>query len=123
MAVGGVPESREDHVEAVARLALAMTEVVSDLPPINGTTLELRVGMHHGPLVAGVIGTRKLVYDLWGDTVNTASRMESHAPNGAIHLTEETAARLSANFVVEDRGANHIKGKGTMRTFVLRGPR
>lgn len=123
MAVGGVPDAREDHVDAVANLALALTDVVAAIPPINGTKLMLRVGIHSGPLVAGVIGTRKLVYDLWGDTVNIASRMESHAENGTIHVTEAVAKRLKANFVIKERGIVDIKGKGVMNTFVLVGRR
>lgn len=119
MAVGGVPDPREDHVEAVANLAFAMTDIIEEIPPINGTTLALRVGIHSGPLVAGVIGTRKLVYDLWGDTVNIASRMESHAEDGTIHVTASVADCLHADYVLEERGEVDIKGKGVMHTFVL----
>lgn len=123
MAVGGVPDPRDDHVEAVANLAFAMTDIVAAIPPIKGKTLTLRVGIHSGPLVAGVIGTRKLVYDLWGDTVNTASRMESHAEDGTIHVTASVADRLQADYVLEERGEVDIKGKGVMHTFVLLGRR
>lgn|GEM_PF-1969483 len=119
MAVGGVPDPCADHVEAVANLAFAMTDIIAAIPPINGTTLALRVGIHSGPLVAGVIGTRKLVYDLWGDTVNIASRMESHAEDGTIHVTASVADHLQAGYVLEERGEIDIKGKGVMHTFVL----
>lgn len=119
MAVGGVPDPRDDHIEAVAKLAFAISEIVAAIPPINGTTLTLRVGIHSGPLVAGVIGTRKLVYDLWGDTVNIASRMESHAEDGTIHVTASVADRLQNDYVIKERGKVNIKGKGAMHTFVL----
>jgi len=119
MAVGGVPDPRRDHVEAVAELALALPRIVAELPAQNGVTLALRVGMDTGPLVAGVIGTSKLVYDLWGDTVNTASRMESHADDGTIQVTAAVNDRLQDDYVLRRRGEVEIKGKGSMTTFLL----
>ncbi len=121
MAVGGVPDARDDHVEAVADLALALADIVAAVPPTNGVRLALRVGLDTGPLVAGVIGTSKLVYDLWGDTVNTANRMESHAEDGTIQVTAAVHARLRGKYALDERGEIDIKGKGRMTTFVLRG--
>lgn len=120
MVAGGIPTARPDHAEAVADLALAMLEAVDRLSKEMQAPLRLRVGINTGPVVAGVIGVRKFIYDLWGDTVNTASRMESHGVPGEIQLTEETARRLEGLFEVERRGAIEVKGKGQMTTFFVR---
>jgi guanylate cyclase len=85
--------------------------------------LALRIGIDIGPVVAGVIGHSKFIYDLWGDTVNTASRMESHGLTGAIHVTARARERLASSFVLEDRGEIEVKGKGCMRTYLLIGVR
>ena len=116
MAVAGVPTPREDHARAAAEMALAMRDEISR---ISDGKLVLRIGLHAGAVVAGVIGVSKYSYDLWGDTVNTASRMESHGAPGAIHTTAEFRAFAGDGFVWEERGAIEIKGKGPMRTFWL----
>src|SRR5208337_641958 len=101
-----------DHVEALARMALEMQRSVAELNTERGRKLELRIGLHTGPVVAGVIGKRKFIYDLWGDTVNTASRMESSGVLGAIQITRAVNDRLSGKFRTERRGTIQVKGKG-----------
>jgi class 3 adenylate cyclase len=123
MAVGGVPTPRPDHARAVAEMALAMRAVVAQHPTLDGQRLALRIGIATGPVVAGVIGKRKLVYDLWGDTVNLASRMESHGVEDGIQITETTRALLCDEYALEPRGAVPVKGKGAMPTWLLLGPR
>ncbi len=100
-------------------MALAMHAAIARVAAETGEKLALRIGLHSGPVVAGVIGRRKFTYDLWGDTVNTASRMESHGLPGTIHCTEATAMLLQGAFLLQARGAVEIKGKGEMHTFLL----
>jgi adenylate cyclase len=121
MAAGGVLDAETDHAERVVRLGLAMLETTHAFALRTGLPLELRVGVHSGPLVAGVIGHRRLSYDLWGDTVNTASRMESHGVVGAVHVSRATADLLGTTFQISPRGLTAIKGKGELETFVVTG--
>jgi adenylate cyclase len=122
MAAGGLPERRSDHAEAVAGLALAMQSELARVCIALGLGLTIRIGIDTGPVVAGVIGRHKFTYDLWGDTVNTASRMESHGIPGRIQVTEATHQRLRDRFQFEDRGEIEIKGKGRLRAYLLVGP-
>lgn len=119
MVVGGVPTPRADHADAVADMALAMLEAVREVSLTRGP-YQVRIGLNSGPMVAGVLGLSKFVYDLWGDTVNVAARMESHGEPGGIQVTEDTHARLEDRFTFEERGTIEVKGKGPMKTFLLR---
>lgn len=121
MAVCGVPEPRVDHAAALADLALEMVESMESFNRSHGTALQIRVGLHTGPVVAGVIGRSKFIYDLWGDTVNLASRMESTGVPDRIQVTEDMQKALAAQFELEERGEVEIKGKGRLRTWFLLG--
>ncbi len=120
MVVGGLPEPRPDHVEAVAAFAVEALETVKRYHAWNGDPIRLRIGIHTGPTVAGVIGRRKFIYDLWGDTVNTASRMESYGLADVIQVTPEVRARLEGRYTFEMRPAIDVKGKGMMVTYLLK---
>lgn len=117
MVAGGLPGTRSDHATAIAQLALEMRAHLAE----HGSGLTMRIGIHTGPVVAGVIGKRKFAFDLWGDTVNTAARMESHGIPGKIQVSETVAAALGPDFVLVERGTIEVKGKGPMRTFWLEG--
>jgi adenylate cyclase len=123
MVVSGVPEPRSDHVQALACLALAMADAVADLKDPKGRAVPLRIGLAAGPVVAGVVGARKFFYDVWGDAVNVASRMETTDVEGRIQVPEDVYERLKHEFVLEPRGEVDIKGKGVMRTWYLVGRR
>jgi adenylate cyclase len=119
MAAAGVPEPVPDHARKAALLALDMREVVVTSPVADGPVLQLRIGINSGPVVAGVIGTKRFLYDLWGDAVNTASRMESHGTAGEIQITHATYELLKDEFVCRRRGTIPVKGKGEMETWYL----
>jgi class 3 adenylate cyclase len=119
MIAGGVPNPRGDHAEAVADMALEMITEAKGLATVNGAPIQVRVGIDTGPVVAGVIGRSKFTYDLWGDTVNTASRMESHGIPGAIQVTERVRERLRNRYDLRRRGTIEVKGKRPMTTYLL----
>jgi adenylate cyclase len=121
MVVSGVPQPRADHVEALAALALDMAEAASLLKDSRGDALPLRIGLASGPVVAGVVGSRRFFYDVWGDAVNVASRMETTDSVGRIQVPEDVYRRLKDDFVLQERGVVQIKGKGVMRTWYLIG--
>ena len=121
MAVAGLPEPHPDHAERALCMARGLLEIMQDFNEKNGTELNLRIGLNTGPVVAGVIGKRKFSYDLWGDAVNVASRMESQGLPGRIHLTESTYRLLEHSHSFEGRGAIEIKGKGALNTYLYSG--
>lgn len=121
MAVAGIPVARHDHAEAVAAMALGMLKSFRGVMQSRDLSLEVRIGIHSGPVVAGVIGRHKFTYDLWGDTVNLASRMESHGEPSRIHISHATRDLLKDTFQFADRGEITVKGKGTMHTWFLLG--
>jgi adenylate cyclase len=123
MAVGGVPETRPDHCAAVAAMALDMIGEIDAFNAESGHALQIRIGINTGAVIAGVIGRRKFIYDLWGDAVNTASRMESHGEPSRIHATSAVVEAIGHLYRFEERGAIDVKGKGSMRTWFLVGPR
>jgi class 3 adenylate cyclase len=121
MVAGGLPDPRPDHAQAVAEMALAIRDEVASRIDPSGQPLAVRIGIDTGPVVAGVIGTSKFSYDLWGDTVNTASRMESHGITGYIQVTARTYERLREAYGFERRGSIPVKGKGEIVTYFLVG--
>jgi len=114
---------RADHADAIAGMALEMGAEVERCAAESGLSLKVRIGMDTGPVVAGVIGRAKFSYDLWGDTVNTASRMESHGVPGAIQVTDRTYEQLRDRYELRQRGTIEVKGKGSMTTYLLLGRR
>lgn len=121
MAAGGLLNPMPNHLEAMADFALEIQELMARTPSPSGKPMQLRIGIHSGPLVAGVIGNERLMYDMWGDTVNTASRMESHGIGGQIQVTEEVMHALNDRFDFEKRGMVPVKGKGKLTTYWLIG--
>src|SRR5262249_17720260 len=115
MVASGLLGGAANHAECLARMALDMRDAAL------ARNLQVRIGIDIGQVVAGVIGRRKFSYDLWGDTVNTAARMESHGIPGSIQVTERAHRRLSTLFAFDERGVIDVKGKGAMRTFILTG--
>jgi adenylate cyclase len=121
MVAAGLPLPRPDHAEAIAAMALDMQAEIQQFPTIYNTQLQIRIGINTGPVVAGVIGTKKFIYDLWGDAVNIASRMESHGIPGCIQVTELTYKLLQNRYLFKERGCLDIKGRGSMPTYLLLG--
>ena len=121
MVVSGAPRRRSDHAQALAQAALEMSDYARLIPPQDGENVEFRIGMSSGPVVGGVIGQSRFHYDVWGDAVNTASRMESHGVPGRIQITSHTQEMLADDFIFERRGVTQVKGKGQMETWYLAG--
>ena len=121
MVVGGLPMPRSDHAEAIAQMAIDMQQAITEFSDMHDRDFSIRIGINSGPVVAGVIGIKKFIYDLWGDTVNTASRMESHGLPGHIQVTSATKQRLQDKFLFESRGTIEVKGKGEMITYFITG--
>jgi guanylate cyclase len=119
MAAAGIPVPREDHARALAGIGLDMLSAVSPDGPMGGLGLQLRIGINSGPVVAGVIGRKRFLYDLWGDAVNVAGRMQTQGTEGRIQVTRSTYDLLKDEFVLEPRGTIEIKGKGQMETWYL----
>ena len=117
MVCGGVPLRRADHAEAICEMAIRIRQCVDEM----AGELRVRIGVHTGPVIAGVIGKKKFIYDVWGDTVNVASRMESHGVPGAIHVSDATFEETKGIFDYESRGTITVKGKGEMKTHILLG--
>ncbi|WP_207545444.1 adenylate/guanylate cyclase domain-containing protein [Mycolicibacter sinensis] len=123
MVVSGVPNARPDHLHALARLALDIADTIAELRDPLGRPVSLRIGLAAGPVVAGVVGNRRFFYDVWGDAVNLASRMESTGTQNRIQVPQDVYQRLSSDFVFEERGDVDVKGKGVMHTWFLVGAR
>jgi len=122
MVVGGLPDPRDDHAAAVVAMALDMQQAIANFKcRYHDQPFDMRIGINTGPVVAGVIGTKKFLYDLWGDTVNIASRMESQGERGKIQVTESTYLALKDDFEFEPRGVITVKGRGEMMTYWLCG--
>jgi adenylate cyclase len=119
MVASGVPSPRSDHAQALACLALDMSAYLRQRPSFNGRRVEFRIGINSGPVIGGVIGRRKFVYDVWGDAVNIASRMESQGLAGRVQIAEATYQLIAAEFECEPRGPIPVKGRGEMNTYLL----
>jgi adenylate cyclase len=121
MVVSGVPTPRPDHAQALALLAIEMCEAAREWRDPHGRNVPVRIGISSGPVVAGVVGTRKFFYDVWGDAVNVASRMETTGEPGKIQIAQSTRELLKDDFLLTERGLIDVKGKGQMPTWLLIG--
>jgi len=121
MVAGGIPEPTENHTNAIADMALEMQESIKFFAGTDSKPMQIRIGIDTGPVVAGVIGEKKFIYDLWDDTVNTASRMESHGQDGTIQVTQATYEKLKKDYIFESCGLIDVKGKGKLKTYLLKG--
>src|SRR3990172_8397797 len=121
MVASGVPRPRPDHAHVLVRMALEMRDYVESHTFRDGRRVNFRIGLNSGPVVAGVIGRKKFIYDIWGDAVNTASRMESHGAAGKVQITRETHELIQDEFVCEARGTVNVKGKGEMEVWYVVG--
>jgi class 3 adenylate cyclase len=121
MVAAGIPDQQGNHAVLMADFALDMRDAMTEFSRENGLDITVRIGINSGPAVAGVIGEHKFIYDIWGDTVNTASRMESHGRPGEIHVSNLTRELLGNAYRFEDCGEIPVKGKGNMRTWILTG--
>ncbi len=120
MVVAGLPEERNDHAETAAAMGLAMLDTIAKLNTTQEFKVSVRIGICSGPVIAGVIGKRKFSYDLWGDCVNTAARMESHGIAGEIQVTQSTFQFLENKYSFDSRGMIEVKGKGLMKAYLLK---
>jgi adenylate cyclase len=120
MVASGVPRGRSDHAQALVCMALDMQKYLATHTFRNGQRINFRIGINSGSMIAGVIGRRKFVYDVWGDAVNIASRMESHGLGGAVQITQTTYELIKDDFVCEPRGTVHVKGKGEMEVWLVK---
>jgi class 3 adenylate cyclase len=123
MVVAGAPKRRRDHAEAIAAMSLEIKDSVARLAAAGQYSLDFRIGIHSGPVVAGVIGKKKFSYDMWGDSVNTAARMEAHGIPGEIQVSAHFQDLLKDKFLFVERGLVDIKGKGELLTYLLKGHR
>jgi guanylate cyclase len=121
MVAAGVPRPRPDHAQALTHLALEMQAFLKSRMFKASRPVDFRIGLNSGPVLAGVIGRKKFIYDLWGDAVNTASRMESHGKGGAIQITRNTYSLIKDDFICEPRGTVEVKGKGEMEVWFVTG--
>jgi class 3 adenylate cyclase len=119
MVVAGVPDRSPTHAQQIAEFALDMQIALSDYAISSGRDITMRTGIHTGTAVAGIVGTSKFAYDLWGDVVNVASRMEATSEPGHIHVSSAVKIRLEDDYIFEERGATKLKGKGELNTFYL----